>query len=115
MQEPDSGVDYHFREPCLEQICNLAKLDSKMPQETLSDNFTDEQIIDLSATQLAQLIRKRVVTSEQVTRAFLRRIEEVNPKINAIVERNPRAIEDAKVSGQLHVLLLTLSYSTKSF
>src|SRR6266850_3867317 len=44
------------------------------------------ELIYLSATQLAQAIRKRKVSSEEVANAYLQRIEAINPKINAIVQ-----------------------------
>ncbi|HJY81199.1 MAG TPA: amidase family protein, partial [Candidatus Binatia bacterium] len=44
------------------------------------------ELIYLSATQLAQAIRKRKVSSEKVVNAYLQRIEAINPKINAIVQ-----------------------------
>ncbi len=39
----------------------------------------------LSATEIAKLIKDRVVTSQEVTEFYLKRIEQYNPKINAIV------------------------------
>ena len=43
------------------------------------------EITDLTATQLAEAIRSRRLSSEETVRAFLARIDEVNPKLNAIV------------------------------
>ena len=37
-----------------------------------------------SATELAKMIRSKDVTSEEVVEDHLKRIEEVNPKLNAI-------------------------------
>ena len=37
-----------------------------------------------SATELAKMIRNKDVTSEEVVEDHLKRIEEVNPKLNAI-------------------------------
>ena len=40
-----------------------------------------------SATSLARAIRTRDVSSEEVVEAHLRRIAEVNPSLNAVVQR----------------------------
>lgn len=45
-----------------------------------------DKIIYLSAKALAQAIRKKEISSEEVVEAYLNRIEEVNPKLNAIVQ-----------------------------
>ncbi len=42
-------------------------------------------ICDATATELVSMIRDRAVSPVEVTRAFLERIERVNPKINAYV------------------------------
>jgi amidase len=71
------------------------------------------ELIDASAVWLAQAIRTKKVSSEEVVRAFLRRIEQVNSKINAVVQlRAEAAIAEAqaadkalrtnKVTGPLH-------------
>lgn len=44
-----------------------------------------DEIIYASATQLARAIREKEVSSEEVVGAYLARIEEVNPKLNAVV------------------------------
>uniref|UniRef100_A0A8D9AG24 Fatty-acid amide hydrolase 2 n=1 Tax=Cacopsylla melanoneura TaxID=428564 RepID=A0A8D9AG24_9HEMI len=54
------------------------------------------ELQQLSATQLAEKIRNREVTSEQVVRAYFFRCRDVNPHLNAIVEdRFKEAIEEA--------------------
>jgi amidase len=45
-----------------------------------------DEIIYSSATELARAIREKEVSSEEVVGAFLARVEEVNPKINAVVQ-----------------------------
>ena len=50
------------------------------------------QLTHLSATKLAQLIANREVSSEEVARAYLARIAEVNPKLNAIFQLDPQRI-----------------------
>ncbi len=48
---------------------------------------TDAEICFMSAVQLAALIRARKVSVCEVMAAFLRQIERLNPKINAIVAK----------------------------
>jgi len=45
-----------------------------------------DEIIYASATRLARAIREREVSSEEVVGAYLARIEEVNPRLNAFVQ-----------------------------
>ena len=45
-----------------------------------------DELIYSSATTLAQMIRAKKASSVEVVEAYLRRIEEVNPKINAVVQ-----------------------------
>ncbi len=44
-----------------------------------------DEIIYASATELARAIRRKEVSSEEVVGAYLKRIEEVNPTLNAVV------------------------------
>ncbi len=45
-----------------------------------------DELTYASATELARAIRAKEVSSEEVVDAYLRRIEEVNPKLNAVVQ-----------------------------
>jgi amidase len=45
-----------------------------------------DKLIYASATALARAIRAKEISSEEVVDAYLRRIEEVNPKLNAVVQ-----------------------------
>ncbi len=45
-----------------------------------------EELIYASATTLARRIRDRELSSEESTEAHLRRIETVNPRLNAVVQ-----------------------------
>jgi amidase len=45
-----------------------------------------DEIIYASASEIARAIREREVSAEEVTGAYLARIEEVNPKLNAFVQ-----------------------------
>ena len=50
------------------------------------------QLTHLSATKLAHLIASREVSAVEVAEAYLARIAEVNPKLNAIVQLDPQRI-----------------------
>ena len=59
--------------------------------------------IDLSwsATETAELLRRKVISSRELTAALLDRIEAVNPPINAVVEvRREQAMADALVADE---------------
>lgn len=49
------------------------------------------KIIQQSACKLIELIRSKELSSQEVTQAFLDRIDEVNPKINAVVQIDEQA------------------------
>ena len=51
-----------------------------------------------SATTLARLIRGKEVSSEEVVRAHLERIAEVNPRINAVVQLAGAALSQARAA-----------------
>src|SRR3989338_411050 len=55
-----------------------------------------DELCDLSAIDLAALIRRKEVSAREVMAAHLARIERVNPKVNAIVTLvADRALADA--------------------
>ncbi|EGI66814.1 PREDICTED: fatty-acid amide hydrolase 2-A-like [Acromyrmex echinatior] len=57
----------------------------------------ENQILLLSATEIAQKIRKREISSEEVIVTYVERCKKVNPLINAIVEdRFDAAIQEAR-------------------
>ena len=61
------------------------------------------EIIYSTATELAQAIREKQVSSEEVVRAHLERIQQVNGKLNAVVQlAADTALEDARRAD--HVL-----------
>ena len=45
-----------------------------------------DKILSMSAAALAKAIRNRQATSEEVVNSYLKRIKEVNPKLNAVVQ-----------------------------
>ena len=71
-----------------------------------------------SATKLAELIRQRDVSPVEVVEAYLYRIDEVNPSLNAIVTLAPNVLEQAREAevalqrgdsvGPLHGVPLTV-------
>ncbi len=78
-----------------------------------------DEIIYSSATRLAKAIRAKEVSSEEVVNAYLQRIEEINPELNAIVHlqaneaRNQAKKVDAALAlgdlkGPLHGVPVTI-------
>ncbi len=76
-------------------------------------------IIKHSAHKIVELIKKKAISSEEVTLAFLERIQEVNPKLNAVVQLDAdKALEQARKAdlallrnqplGALHGLPITI-------
>ena len=53
-----------------------------------------DKIIYSSANALAQAIRIKEISSEEVVEAHLQRIEEVNPKLNAIVQLQANEVRE---------------------
>src|SRR6187431_356039 len=57
----------------------------------------DIELCYTGAKKLARMIRARKVSATEVMRAFIARIEQVNPKVNAIVTFRPEhALRQAK-------------------
>jgi Asp-tRNA(Asn)/Glu-tRNA(Gln) amidotransferase A subunit family amidase len=81
-------------------------------------NTVADAVVSKSATELTKLIQTRVISSVEVVEAFLRRIEEINPSLNAIVTVAPDVLEHArakdaelargKLAGPLHGLPITI-------
>ena len=84
-----------------------------MESRTLSDDLTRR-----SASELVKMIRERVHSPVEIVEAHLRRIDEANPSINAIVTVAEDAIDraraaerdlmDGKDAGPLHGVPLTI-------
>jgi amidase len=55
-----------------------------------------QELTRLPAVELARLIRARAVSPVEVAEAYLRRIESVNPALNAVVTLAPDALENAR-------------------
>ena len=54
------------------------------------------ELTEKSATELAGMIRMRAVSPVEVVKAYLRRVEKLNPRLNAIVTLAPDAPERAR-------------------
>jgi amidase len=78
-----------------------------------------DELIYASAKALAKAIRTKEVSSVEVTEAFLRRIETVNPKLNAVVQLTAdtaraeaqaadAALGRGEIKGPLHGVPVTI-------
>ncbi len=78
-----------------------------------------ENLIFASATSLANMIREKQVSSKEVVESYLHRIEEVNPKLNAVVvvtadralteaEAADSALAAGSIKGTLHGVPMTI-------
>jgi aspartyl-tRNA(Asn)/glutamyl-tRNA(Gln) amidotransferase subunit A len=63
-----------------------------------TSNTMEAELTRLDATELAELIRSRKVSSFDIVQAHLERIAAVDPKVNAIVTLNNNALEAAKAA-----------------
>jgi len=81
-----------------------------------------EELIYTSATALARAIRAKEVSSEEVVNAYLQRIDEVNPKLNAVVQvtadtarvqarEADAALARGDIKGPLHGVPITIKDS----
>lgn len=60
-------------------------------------SFSDQQLLEMDATEIAKQIREQKLTSEKITRTLIKHIQTVNPKLNAVVEdRFEAALAEAK-------------------
>jgi amidase len=83
------------------------------------------ELIFASASALARLVREREISSEELVKAFLARIEAANPKLNAVVQlRAEQALAEARdfdvalakgdLKGPLHGLPITVKDSLET-
>lgn len=97
--------------------CTVRAPSDTAPSESLSDPFYLS-----SATTLARAIRRRELSSEEVVKACLDRIEAVNPQLNAVVQlvaeealaqarEADATLSGGEVSGPLHGLPMTIKDS----
>ena len=77
------------------------------------------EITRLPAADLAKRILSRELTAEAVVGAFLARIQEVNPQINAVVQLAPDALDRARqadsdlAQGRVHGPLHGVPFTVK--
>ncbi|HEY0405738.1 MAG TPA: amidase [Pyrinomonadaceae bacterium] len=64
----------------------------------MKTNVAVDELTDKSVVELAAMIRGRVVSPVEVVAAHLRRIEALNPSLNALVTLAPDALEMARVA-----------------
>lgn len=60
-----------------------------------------DELTSQSATRLAELIRTRAVSTVEVVEAYLRRIERVNPALNAIITLAPDVMDRARKAEEM--------------
>jgi amidase len=78
-------------------MATLPSRAKRVAHEPLTD------ITSSSVTRLASAIRRREVSSVEVVEAFLRRIEEVNPKLNAVVQLDTQSALTAARAADNHL------------
>nr|MBA3243381.1 amidase [Acidobacteriota bacterium] len=87
-----------------------------------SESFETASAVGLSATQIARAISSGELSSREVVEAHIRRIEAVNPRLNAVVvplferaraeaEAADRARREGRAAGALHGVPLTVKES----
>ena len=65
--------------------CQSGAPSASSPSSQLG-SLKEAELISASATTLAKAIRTKQVSSEEVVKAYIQRIETVNPKLNAVVQ-----------------------------
>ncbi|KAL5285410.1 hypothetical protein ACFFRR_007246 [Megaselia abdita] len=81
-------------------VTPLFRIFSKGKKQALAK--IKNSLLNFSATELAEKIRNQEITSEEVVRAYIKRIQEVNPFINAVIEdRFTEAIKDARKADSI--------------
>jgi amidase len=106
----------------------VSRLAAAVPADTTFTASTDSEtdLLYMSATKLAGMIRSKQISSVEVLELYLARIAAVNPKINAVVALcSERALSEAKAAdamlakgklmGPLHGVPMTIkdSFDTK--
>jgi amidase len=80
-----------------------------------------DELFYVSASELARRIRDREISSEEVVKAHLQRIEKVNPHLNALVQLSEMALEEARAAdaalarGQLKGTLHGVPFTVKDW
>lgn len=89
-----------------------------IPHQTVEETALLEELTHLSATELAHLIRGKQASPVEVAQAYLKRLERLNPSLNAIVTIAPDLLDKAReaeaslmsgdVVGPLHGVPITI-------
>ena len=58
-------------------------------------NPRDEEFVEMDVTELQRLMAEGQLSSHELTKGYLRRIRELNPILNAVIETNPEALKIA--------------------
>jgi amidase len=76
--------------PNVEDVTELGESESEI-------NALSVQVVEKSLTELQRDLSEGRYTSHQLVRAYLQRINRLNPKVNGIITINPRALQEASV------------------
>ncbi len=93
---------YSLSRPKNRYLSRLRSMASKMPIR--SSLFDDNEVLSMDANTLSKAIQKeRSVTCEQLMKATLARIEEINPTMNAIIMMREKEdlLEEAKACDEI--------------
>ncbi|WP_221390992.1 amidase [Dyadobacter sp. NIV53] len=91
---------FGFSANALSALSENAQAANPLSSFLVSGDTTDEPIY-MSATKLAELIRQKKISSEELVTAYIKRIEHVNFRLNAVVmECFDRALAEAKAADQ---------------
>ncbi|WP_339925689.1 amidase [uncultured Cyclobacterium sp.] len=72
-----------------------------LPLKQFASTDETEELLYMSATKVANMIKNQEISSEEVVKLCLDRIDEVNPKINAVVQIvRERALLEAKAADE---------------
>ena len=74
-----------------------------------------DDILSMSATDAADMLRRKLISSRELTELLLARLDAINPTVNAVVElrrdaalREADAADRARGDGPLHGVPMTI-------
>lgn len=80
-------------------LSSSCKNDKEVTKETMKETKDDFELNEITIQQLQDKMKNGSYTSEQITQLYLKRIEAIDkngPRLNAVIEINPDALEIAK-------------------